>query len=85
MSTEKVCSFAEVLSNIISSQIEIHKQYGGVMPELASRLHLENIMVCIKTLKVQILYFQGADFSLTESFTFFLGGMRKSKSDVQYT
>lgn len=32
-----------VLSNIISSQIDIHKQYGGVVPEIASRHHLENI------------------------------------------
>ena len=33
----------EVLSNIISSQIEIHKQFGGVVPEIASRHHLENV------------------------------------------
>ncbi len=33
----------EVLSNIISSQIDIHKEYGGVVPEIASRKHLENI------------------------------------------
>lgn len=33
----------EVLSNIISTQIEIHKAYGGVVPEIASRHHLENI------------------------------------------
>ena len=33
----------EVLSNIISSQIDIHKAYGGVVPEIASRHHLENI------------------------------------------
>ena len=33
----------EILSNIISSQIDIHKQYGGVVPEIASRHHLENI------------------------------------------
>ena len=32
-----------VLSNIISSQIDIHKAYGGVVPEIASRHHLENI------------------------------------------
>ncbi len=32
-----------VLSNIISSQIDIHKQYGGVVPEVASRKHIENI------------------------------------------
>lgn len=32
-----------VLSNVISSQIDIFKQYGGVVPEIASRHHLENI------------------------------------------
>ncbi len=33
----------EILSNVISSQIEIHKEYGGVVPEIASRHHLNNI------------------------------------------
>lgn len=33
----------EVLSNIIYSQIDVHKEYGGVVPELASRLHIEKI------------------------------------------
>jgi len=33
----------EVLSNVISSQIEIHQPYGGVVPEIASRHHLDNI------------------------------------------
>ena len=33
----------EVLSNIISSQIEIHREYGGVVPEIASRKHIEGI------------------------------------------
>ena len=33
----------EVLSNVISSQIDIHTIYGGVVPEIASRLHIENI------------------------------------------
>jgi N6-L-threonylcarbamoyladenine synthase len=37
----------EVFSNIISSQIEIHKAYGGVVPEIASRHHLENINVVL--------------------------------------
>lgn len=32
-----------ILSNVISSQIDIHSKYGGVVPELASRHHLENI------------------------------------------
>ena len=33
----------EVLSNVISSQIDIHKLYGGVVPEIASRRHIEKI------------------------------------------
>lgn len=33
----------QVLSNIISSQIDIHTEFGGVVPEIASRHHLENI------------------------------------------
>ena len=33
----------EVLSNVISSQIDIHKLYGGVVPEIASRNHVKNI------------------------------------------
>ncbi|MEF9951553.1 MAG: tRNA (adenosine(37)-N6)-threonylcarbamoyltransferase complex transferase subunit TsaD [Clostridium sp.] len=33
----------EVLSNIISSQIDIHKKFGGVVPEVASRKHIEAI------------------------------------------
>ena len=38
----------EVLSNVISSQIDIHKLYGGVVPEIASRKHLEVINTVIK-------------------------------------
>lgn len=33
----------EVFSNIVSSQIDIHKQYGGVVPEVAARHHVQNI------------------------------------------
>ena len=38
----------EVLSNIISSQIELHKLYGGVVPEIASRKHIEKINPVIR-------------------------------------
>ncbi len=37
----------QVLSSIVSSQSELHKTYGGVVPELASRKHLEIINFCI--------------------------------------
>lgn len=33
----------EVLSNVINTQIDLHKKYGGVVPEIASRKHIENI------------------------------------------
>ncbi|OGW50479.1 MAG: tRNA (adenosine(37)-N6)-threonylcarbamoyltransferase complex transferase subunit TsaD [Nitrospirae bacterium GWC2_57_9] len=39
---------AAVLSNIVSSQIEVHKKYGGVVPELASREHLRNLMPVVR-------------------------------------
>lgn len=38
----------EVLSNVISSQIDIHTVYGGVVPEIASRKHVENINYVIE-------------------------------------
>ena len=43
---------ADILSNIVSSQIDEHKEFGGVVPELAARSHLENIDFIInKSLK----------------------------------
>lgn len=39
----------EIMSNTISSQIEIHKRFGGVVPEVASRKHLESINKIIDT------------------------------------
>ena len=43
---------AYILSNVVSSQIEEHKEFGGVVPELAARAHLENIEFIIdKALK----------------------------------
>jgi len=37
----------EVLSNVVASQIEIHKKYGGVVPEIAAREHVLNILPVI--------------------------------------
>jgi N6-L-threonylcarbamoyladenine synthase len=34
----------KILSNVVSSQISIHQKYGGVVPELASRKHIESIV-----------------------------------------
>lgn len=44
---EKISGRVSVLSNIISSQIEIHKKYGGVVPEIAAREHVLNILPVI--------------------------------------
>lgn len=49
----------EVLSNVIFSQIDIHKKFGGVVPEIASRHHTENINIVIN----EALYNAGVDFS----------------------
>lgn len=38
----------ELLSNIIASQVESHKRFGGVVPEIASRHHVEVVTTCIE-------------------------------------
>ncbi len=38
----------EILSNVVSSQINIHQKFGGVVPEVASRIHVENISLVIE-------------------------------------
>lgn len=37
-----------LLCNVVSTQIDVHQKYGGVMPEIASRLHTENILIVLK-------------------------------------
>jgi len=41
--TENEQGIPVVLSNIISSQVDVHKEFGGVVPELAARSHMEKI------------------------------------------
>lgn len=38
----------EVLSSVVATQIDVHKEFGGVVPEVASRIHVENISICIE-------------------------------------
>ena len=38
----------EVLANVVSTQIPIHKKFGGVVPEIASRKHLTNIAFVVR-------------------------------------
>ena len=40
---------AQILANVVSSQIDLHRPYGGVVPELASRQHLELIDAVIQS------------------------------------
>jgi len=39
----------DILSNVVNSQIAIHQQFGGVVPEIASRKHIENIGLVVKS------------------------------------
>ena len=41
--TENELGNPVVLSNIVSSQVEVHKEFGGIIPELAARSHIEKI------------------------------------------
>jgi len=43
-----VISNGKMLSNVIASQIAVHSQYGGVVPEIASRKHIEAINLVLK-------------------------------------
>src|SRR5579872_5778061 len=42
-----VADGVRVLSNVVSSQVELHARYRGVVPEIASRAHIENILPVI--------------------------------------
>jgi N6-L-threonylcarbamoyladenine synthase len=48
---ETACAIVEdgcsILSNIVSSQVNVHSLYGGVVPEVASRIHVENISAVV--------------------------------------
>jgi N6-L-threonylcarbamoyladenine synthase len=50
----------KILSNVVSSQISIHRKYGGVVPELASRRHIESIVPIVTEA------LQGAKLTLRE-------------------
>ncbi|KLV25136.1 O-sialoglycoprotein endopeptidase [Niallia circulans] len=58
----------EILSNIVSSQIESHKRFGGVVPEIASRHHVEQITLVIEEAlsKAQISYEEIDAIAVTE-------------------
>ena len=52
----------EVLSNVINTQIPIHEKFGGVVPEIASRKHIEAISIVVEeALKKANLTFDDID------------------------
>nr|WP_088015001.1 tRNA (adenosine(37)-N6)-threonylcarbamoyltransferase complex transferase subunit TsaD [Gottfriedia acidiceleris] len=58
----------EILSNVVATQIDIHKRFGGVVPEVASRLHVEQITLVIEEAmkQAQIDYEDLAAVAVTE-------------------
>jgi N6-L-threonylcarbamoyladenine synthase len=46
--TENENGTGKILSNVVSSQIDEHKEFGGVVPEIAARAHIEKIEYIIK-------------------------------------
>lgn len=58
----------EILSNVVATQIDIHKRFGGVVPEVASRLHVEQITLVIEEAmkQAQIEYEDLAAVAVTE-------------------
>jgi len=52
----------EILSNIVSSQIEEHREFGGVVPEIAARAHVEKIEFIVqKAIKESNLNLENLD------------------------
>lgn len=63
---ESACAIVEngkkVLASVVASQIDVHKEFGGVIPEVASRIHIENISIVIeKALKEANLVMEDID------------------------
>ena len=53
----------EIVSNVVATQIDVHKDFGGVIPEVASRIHVENIsMVIEETLHKANMKVEDVDF-----------------------
>ena len=48
-----ICRDGKILSNIIAGQ-KVHEQYGGVVPELASRAHIQNIIPVVDSTAMKI-------------------------------
>ncbi len=60
-----ICMDGKILSNITATQ-KVHEQYGGVVPELASRAHMQHIVPVVDTALHAAAQHPGAPFSLQE-------------------
>src|SRR5437879_6512144 len=49
-----VADGGEILSSVVASQIDVHRKYGGVVPELASREHLRQIVPVVREALMQV-------------------------------
>ncbi len=56
----------EILSSVISSQIDLHAPFGGVVPELASREHLSKIEPVVKEALQRINHFQAKHLTIVD-------------------
>lgn len=56
----------KVLKNLVSSQIDVHREFGGVVPNLAKREHLKNLPLLLEKLKAKRLKLEAVDlFAVT--------------------
>ena len=58
-----ICIDGNIVSNIVATQ-KVHEMYGGVVPELASRAHIENIVPVVEAALLQAFSHQSGNFSL---------------------
>ena len=58
-----ICIDGNIVSNIVATQ-KVHELYGGVVPELASRAHIENIVPVVEAALLQAFSHQSGNFSL---------------------
>ena len=66
----------EILSSVVATQIDVHKEFGGVVPEVASRIHVENISMVIE----EALKKAGLDVSDVDAIAVTHVGMHAAKT-----
>ena len=74
----------EVLSNTVYTQIPLHRRFGGVVPELASRNHVDRIGAVVETALADAGHFFGAEeFAVVADALFERGDLAAGKFAVQ--